>query len=253
MLSWCAATLLMVLPSALLGKEATSDGWEDVYPFIVVATHVDATGQVAQAELLGTGALPQLEALAIQTVKPLRFVPATINGVATSSLTYVMLRAQKHEDAGKFSLRLHYVSHGPGPAFDAYPHYPKGMIQARTQAQVTIAATVTAAGTYTDIHVVEAETTGGRAGKSFYDATMRAFSQTHVMPEQVDGRPVATHVRIPVSFSLNEIGGSGAYEELRRASDSPRSISPDDRNVPTTFADVPIALDSPLKLVATPP
>lgn len=255
-LSWFAATLLIFLPLISQANESKGDDWEDVGPPIVVTTHVDANGQVTQAEMLSAGALPQLEALATQTVRRWRFVPATVNGVPTDSLTYVELMAQKREAAGLVSLRLHYLSHGPGPTYRATPRYPPAMIHARVQAQLILSATVTESGTYTDVRVVSARTSNGEAGKSFYDEAIRAFTQSKVLPEQVGGRPVVTRIRVPMTFHLQMDGApieKDFTKYLERAADSPHEASVDETNSPTTFADVPIALDSPLKLVATPP
>lgn len=247
-----AFLLIALLPPVSEGADGRDDGWKDIGQPIVVATHVDAQGQVTQVELVVPATLPQVEALTVQTVKRLRFIPARLNGIPTNALTYVKLQARSHQDAGQVSLKLRYVSHGPGRTRRVIPRYPADMIHDGIQAELVVDATVSEDGIYTDVHVLSASTTGGHDGKSFYTAVSQALAQTHILPEQVDGHPVATHTRIPFNFNLV---GNGRYisQDFENAPDLPRYSSPDHTIVRGALADDPVALDSPLQLTMTPP
>jgi hypothetical protein len=127
------------------------------------------------------------------------------------------------------------------------------------EAKVTVEASVQADGTLSDVHIVDARTTHSAKGAPFYRAVIDAFKKDRFLPELVDGRPVITRIRVPVSFCLVEAGMESkgpmpcTLGHLDHAIDAPHDSIDDGKSETSRFADVPIALDSPLKLVSAQP
>lgn len=235
------------------------EAWKPMGTPLVAALDVDAQGQVTHAQLVGDNILPALQALATQTTRNWRFVPATVDGKATPSRTYTSLAAETHAVDGGEQLRLRYVAHGPGRSFIQLPTYPSEMAHQLIEAKVTVEASVQADGTLSDVHVVDARTTHSVKGELFYRAVIDAFKKDRFLPELVNGRPVITHIRVPVPFCIVEAGMESKGPEpcilghLDHAMDAPHDAIDDNKPETSRFADIPVALDSPLKLVSTQP
>jgi hypothetical protein len=242
-----AAIAILSAPPSMAGQ-----AWKPIGPNITAALEVDAQGHVTRAQLVGEKVLPQLETLAEQTTRNWRFVPATVGGNPASARTYATLAAETRKVDGNQQVRLRYVSHGPGILFLPKPYFPRKMMASWTEASVMVGATVEANGTLSDVRVIAAKTTDGAPGQAFYDIAIRSVAGELVLPELVNGHPVATHMRIPYTFCLMD-EGCATTEKFREASDAPRNTVDDDTSGRTTFADAPIALDSPLKIATIGP
>lgn len=234
--------MLLAAPTCMAGQE-----WKAVGPLITAALDVDAQGHVVRAQVLGKEILPQLQQLAERTTHSWRFVPATVGGKPAPARTYALFEMQMQKIDGQEQLRLHYVLHGPGAISLPSPAYPSDMARHLVEATVVVAFDVNGDGSISNVHVVTAKTSGGVRGAAFYRASIDAVAKGKYLPELVDGRPVLTHMRVPFFFDL--VG----YDEggMRHAMDAPHDKAGKNRVDATQFADVPVALDSPLRLVST--
>lgn len=229
---------------------ATQSTWKRIGPEITASLNVDAQGHVTHAQLVGENILPQLQALVEQTTRSWKFMPATLDGKSVPSRTYASLAVEMHKADGKTQLRLHYDRHGPGRVFMENIAYPTEMMRQRIEAFVVVAFNVNGDGSVSNIHVVTAKTSHGAKGAAFYKELITAIQKDRYLPELVDGRPVITHMRRPVRFTIN---GLNETERLVSATDAPHRSNSDDKPDVTTFADIPVALDSPLKLLTAQP
>lgn len=236
--------MLLVAPACMAGQD-----WKRAGPPITAALDVDAQGHVVHAQLLGKDVLPQLQTLAEQTTRNWRFVPATVGGKPAPARTYAMFDVEMHEIDGDQQLRLHYMLHGPGRVFEVSPTYPSEMLRQLVSASVVMAFNVNGDGSVSNVHVVTAKTSDSARGAAFYKASIDAIEKDRFLPEQVDGQPVITHMRMPISFNIYGPGTS----QLRHAPDAPHDKVGSDSAEVTHFADIPVALDSPLRLVSTQP
>lgn len=246
--------VLVVFALLFPASAMAAQDWKPVGPTLVAALDVDAQGQVTHAQLVGDNILPALQTLATQTTRSWKFVPAMVDGKPAPSRTYASLAAEAHEVDGTVQLRLRYEAHGPGRAFFQIPKYPLEMARQLVEAKVTVEASVDADGTLSDVRVVNAETTHAAKGELFYRAALAAVGKDKFLPELVDGRPVVTHIRIPATFCLSDLGDkSCTLGRLEHAEDAPRDTIDNSKPETSRFADVPVALDSPLRLVSTQP
>ena len=236
--------MLLVAPACMAGQD-----WKTAGTLITAALDVDAQGQVVHAQLLGKDVLPQLQALTEQTTHDWQFVPATVDGKPAPARTYALFDVQMRKIHGSQQLRLHYIMHGPGRVFFETPAYPLEVIKQLVSASVVMAFNVNGDGSVSNVHVVTAKTSRGVSGAAFYKASIAAVEKDRFLPELVDGRPVVTQMRFPIMFS------PGGYDgrDLRHAMDAPHDKAGKDGVDVTHFADVPVALDSPLRLVSPAP
>lgn len=239
--------LLLLASPVCLARQT----WKQVGPPIIAALDVDAHGTVTHAQLIGKNVLPQLQTLTAQTTHNWRFEPATVDGKPASARTYAMFAVEMRKVEGSEQARLHYLGHGPGRVLIESPAYPPSMIQQRVEARILVAMDVNADGSVSNVHVAQARTTDAAKGAAFYAPSVTASRMDKFMPELVDGRPVITHVLLPIHFFLNFAYGPG--DHLPLAEDTPHDTISNDKAGTTTFADVPIALDSPLRLLAIQP
>jgi TonB family protein len=238
--------VLMVLATPVC---MAAQDWKPIGRPITAALDVDAQGHVVHAQLLGKNILPPLQALTEQTTRNWRFVPATSSGKPVPSRTYAWFQVELSEIGGNQQLRLHYIQHGPGPVFEESPAYPEEMLKQLIDASVVMEFTVNGDGSVSDVHVVNAKTSRGVGGAAFYKGSIAAVQQDRFLPELVDGRPVVTHARMTIDFDLQ----GHAIDPLRHATDAPHGkIGKDNLDGPH-FANVPMAVDSPLKLMAAQP
>lgn len=246
--------IIFGLVPAWSAADAKDAHWVKAGPEIIAALDVDAQGQVTASHIQGEGILPQLQELVDQTTRGWKFVPATVDGRAVPARTYAWLVPEMQQSGDKIALRARYELHGPGPELRMIPVYPASMVHDRVQASLIVDATVEADGSYDKITLTSAKTSGGKPAQAFYAEANKAFSQWRAKPEMVDGRAVATRVRVPVNFCLNGTDGKpvSCSEGLTRAVDSPMTEPPAAMERSATFQtlpmDMPIALDSPLKL-----
>jgi TonB family protein len=240
--------MMFLLASACMAGQAGQD-WKTVGPPIIAALDVDAQGRVVHAQLLGKDVLPQLQSLTEQATRDWQFVPATVDGKPAPARTYAIFNVEMHELNGSQQLRLHYLVHGPGRVFVEMPAYPAEMLRQLVEAAVVVDFTVNGDGNVSDAHVVTAKTSGGVRGAAFYRAAVEAVEKDRFLPELVDGRPVVTHVREPYGFAIDGY----VADPLRHAQDAPHDKVGKDSIDVTHFADVPVALDSPLRFVSAHP
>ncbi|MEO8777283.1 MAG: energy transducer TonB [Rhodanobacter sp.] len=245
MLQFLFVLMLLVATACMAGQDWTRFG-----PPMTAALDVDAQGHVLHAQLLGKDVLPQLQTLTEQTTRDWRFVPATVDGKPAPARTYAVFYVQMRKLDGNQQLRLHYVLHGPGSTFQS-PSYPREMARQLVQALVVVAFDVNGDGSVSNVHVATAKTTDGVRGAAFYKISIDAVEKGKYLPELVDSRPVITHMRVPITFSIGRY--AVASVDLRQALDAPHDKAAKNSVDVTHFADVPVALDSPLRLVTTQP
>lgn len=241
--------LMLVLILVLTPACMAAQDWKAVGPPVTASLDVDAQGQVVHAQFLGKDVLPQLQELVGQTTRNWRFIPATASGKPAPSRTYALFRVEMGKIDGNQQLRLHYMMHGPGQVFFEPPVYPPEMLKQLVGGSVIVAFDVNGDGNVSNVHVATAETSYGVSGAALYKASISAAEKDRFLPELVDGRPVVTHMRVPFNFAI--VGHDAG--NLRHASDAPHDNVGKDSIDVTHFADIPVALDSPLRLVAMQP
>jgi Gram-negative bacterial tonB protein. len=219
-----------------------------------VRVDVDASGKPVKVE--APADLPEsIRSFIEKRVASWQYTPAKQGGVPASAVTYVKVGACAIPVADGYRMGLDFKGNGPavvdpGPWFMRPPQYPHELQRAGAQGTFQVAYAIQADGTtrLSSIKPIET-TTGNRHAKAFKDEITRWIESQRYQPEQVNGTPVATDMSFPVSFELREGRGRKPYrQELEdRALASSECIAASGPSGP-----LPIALDSPVKVIPTP-
>lgn len=179
-----------------------------------------------------------------------RFEPARVDGQNKAGVTYVFLDACAVPQVdGGMRMALDYRSNGPALAGAALvphaPRYPADAARSNREGSFRVMVNVGTDGLAT---VGAIETRSGSL-KSFEKALRDWVASLRYVPEEVDGRPVATQLAMPVDFSL----GGSTSRRLDRERRAEMLDSAECRAVTGQDADPerPVVLDSPFKPITT--
>ncbi len=238
-----AASLLLVcsLPTQ------AARGHEQTY---AVGADVDTNGHVTATQV-DADVPAQLADVLASAVKQWAFVPATLDGHPVPAHTFIQVKLQAVPDTSEHDkLRLNFIGNGPRlDKTNVTPRYPLDAARAGEPAFVFLDATVQPDGSLTDM-TVHSQFASWPVRPSFEHAVLTAARHWHATPEQVDGQPVATHMRIPVNFTLSVQRFTGEQAKaLRSAAGMEKAIVNAEANPPDMplLSDQPVALDSPLQ------
>jgi hypothetical protein len=237
---WCALGLLLLAGSA--GAESPKGKGVPVLFPATARIALDAEGVPQEVQASSRLPAPVREAIE-QRVKQWRFEPAQVDGVAKPGVTHVRLQACAiPQPDGSLRVGMDYQSNGPGYANDAVrlPRlpYPPGAAKAGSQANIDLLVRVGEDGL---AEVQSMKATRGSV-KEFKPVLEAWVAVMRYVPEEVDGRRIATQVRIPVEFSFDE--RSQRQERRAAAARTPECTAaagqPED---PVN----PVVLDSPFR------
>lgn len=216
----------------------------------VVGADVDAEGRITATQV-DSDVPASIANLLASAVKHWEFMPATRDGHPVSAHTFIYAKLQAvPDDHGQDELRLEFVGNGPRlDKTNPNPSYPPDAARAGKQASMYLDATVQADGSLVDM-TVRSQFANSSVSPSFEHAVLAVAKNWHATPEQVDGRSVATHMRIPVNFTLSAHKLTRAeVKSMDTAAGRKRLIANAEANPPHNplASDQPVALDSPLQ------
>lgn len=188
------ATLLLAVPATA----GSFEGWKQA------SVDVDADGRVTAVELVDE--LPEAMATVMQReIATWQFTPARIDGQAVSSRTHVSyaLRAKAMDD-DQYGVEIVGVRNGPRLTLQQGLHYPEQALRRSIQGTVYLRVWFGADGKVTDVEPAD----GNQAHKMLVSVAQRAVRTWRFEPEQVDGRPVAGRVVVPVQYCLELPGNT---------------------------------------------
>ena len=239
---------------AVQAADTTPSEWKRSEVYVGGVADIDAQGKVEHLDLLpvadkGSKELAdQLAPLIKSTISNWEFVPATENGKPAPAHTFVHGVVEFRPKGKDYEARSVYIGNGPDIEKSTALVYPHDMISSRTQAIPTMLVLVQPDGRLTDIHLESAQSTGGHRVGEFLVAAKEAMSSWHATPETVDGHPVTTWVRMPITFDLRDAESHLRYDpKLERSIDSPAAPPK------LSTGDQAVALDSRIKLKPTSP
>ena len=194
-----AVLMLCVLWSAVSAQEVAREVAAEA------ALDVTSDGQVARAQMLTP--IPEVLAKpASEVMTRWRFKPVRRHGRDVPAKTYARVKIQLLKaGADKYRIRVVYLTNGPRIQPTVTPYYPIAET-GHGEAHLLLQAIVQSDGSLSDVEVVEAHTSGGPLGRLFRQSAIAALRRWHADPEVVDGRPIATHIRVPMSFCLAKTG-----------------------------------------------
>lgn len=170
---------------------------EHVGGTVAAKLSIDETGAVTHAEL-PPSAPPALARDVAIAVKSWRFAPARRNGQAVAAVLV--------EPVVCLAGSPRVARHGTPPKIvkQEHPVYPIAMRRYGIEASVLVDFVVTTTGEVANATIARSENPG------FDTAALKAVRQWKFEPGQTDGRPVATHMQVPVVFRLDG-GGTSAF------------------------------------------
>ncbi|WP_266180264.1 TonB family protein [Dyella humicola] len=246
MRKWSLYAASSLAAFALHAEVAKDDGWYDSTLFATAVVDVDSQGKISKLEILPAAnqKLPaSLTTLAETTMRQWEFVPATLNGAPAPAHTYLHVNFQLRKNGRDYDARVRYLSNGPMIEKSSSLRYPVDMIHARIQAELTMLAQVQPDGSLSNIRLESASSTLKHPVNEFVRSATIAMKDWHAKPETVAGHAVATWVRMPITYYLqNNVNDLRIDLQLERAVDSPADGPKTDAGVQA------LALDSPLKL-----
>lgn len=207
---------------------------------------VDETGAPQQIQF--SDKLPKgFQSLAEQRIRQWHFEPARVDGVAKAGVTHVFVNACAVPKAdGGMRISMGYRANGPGlpdlaPTMMKAPQYPGAAVRGGLQGELRL---ILGIGVDGRASVDSIESDGSHRFRQAFEPALRSWATTlRFIPEEVDGKPVVTHVRIPVSFNL---GDGTRHEPERENRDECLAARGAGGNAPQ-----PVVLDSPFKPITT--
>lgn len=234
---------------------------------VTLQLDVDAQGQVTAAKAMGPVRLtdssghqqrswyPALSKVVSSAAEKVasnwRFEPPKVDGKPVAGRTYAQATLQivKHGD-GTFRVKLTYRGNGAFLDYRVAPIYPMRMRRLSYDAGLVADAQVAPDGSVGEIHVLKVFTRASDHGAAFAKAAQKSISKSKGEPMHVDGRAVASHVRIAIIFnhaSMEAVGGN-TREMKRTRQQVNRMMRPESKQStavgPIRAGDV-LALDSP--------
>lgn len=215
----------------------------------VVGADVDANGRVTATQIDDKVPAKLASALA-SAAQQWQFVPATHDGHPASAHTFIRARVRAVPiTGGQYQLSINYIGNGPKLDKAVPPRYPRDAARAREQGFAMLDATVQPDGSLTDM-TVRSRFKDWPLPRLLGRSVLAAAEHWHAIPEQVGGQPVATHMHIPVTFTIR---GQGFTREqvkiLREAARAEPATASAVVDQPAILlpSDQPVALDSPLQ------
>jgi TonB family protein len=166
---------------------------------------VDAAGNVTAVK----NAPPGLEHAFTVAVKNWRFAPARRGGVPVAAEVRMPFVIVTDGSAGEFGDGKRTL---PRATLQQPPRYPMAMRASGMRGEVLVDFLVDIEGRVRNPYVVRS------LNPSFDEPAVDAVRQWRFEPGTVGGRPVTTHMQVPVVFTLNETadGGQGPLTEARK-------------------------------------
>lgn len=212
------------LLATAISVSAGAQNADDVVAFQTsVKVAVDARGQPIEIEAspaLSSGVRAFVEARA----RDLVFEPAVVDGQARGGVTYVVFGVCAVPDGDQMRMAAEYRVHGPGQAdgsaHPSPPRYPAQAARRGLSTDMTVHYVVRPDGTATLDRVDFAEGDKVRGRGLFERMAKDWVASMEVLPEEVDGRPIATPVSTPVTLALAGGGSQKARDMLQNMRDS---------------------------------
>lgn len=245
-----------------LGFMAPAAGADDASKPGVVAfnasvrVEVDASGKPVKVE--APADLPEsIRSFIEKRVASWQYQPAKQGGVPVGATTYVKVGACAIPATEGYRLGLDFKGNGPaiidaGPWFMPPPRYPVEMARRGAEGTFIVNYAIQADGTTKLASIKPIDGTAGRFVKPFRAALTDWIEGLRYQPEQVGGIPVATEMSFPVSFTLSSGKGPRTNDAYRKELEARAMTSNECIAASGTSGPLPIALDSPVKVIPTP-
>ena len=240
----------MCLMVMAVGASAAESARKPVYFRTSARLSLDAQGVPQQVQI--DSKLPAVVRSSIEErVMQWRFEPARMDGEPRSGATTVFISACAVPDTQSSGMRLavDYDWNGPGYANGLPviipPRYPVDAAKNSKSGIFRVVIEIQPDGR-AEVEAIEPQ----KGQLRYFEKSLRDWvAALRYVPEEVDGRPVASRVAIPVTFSTED--SPGFRDEMRTARQSSPECGAAKAGSPGEAAPGPVVLDSPFKPITT--
>ena len=232
--------------------------------------HVATDGRVTDYQLRSE-LPPAISTLLDRAVRAWRFEPVLVDGVAVNAKTamHLGLTAEPQSD-DKYVLRVANVRFGEPQLRKSSvrpPHYPESAVHAHVGARVLLSLHLDEKGKVVEVAPYQtsldvrmsSENQAEHWRKEFEQASVRAARNwQYDLTETLDGKPIGTHVLVPLSFYLCEVSCRSSDSEGKWKAYLPGPVHPAPWSGTARVADAEdasllkdgqaLAVDSPFQL-----
>jgi hypothetical protein len=238
----CAAMLLLACSLTVRAAEKREQTYK-------VGADVDAQGHITATQV-DPDVPASIAAVLSAAVKRWQFTPAKLNGRPVPAHTFITAKLQASPNtSGQYNLHISFIGNGPRLDNRTPPQYPADALSRRQAAFLILDASVQPNGHLTDMKVSN-KFEDWPVLPSFKVAVLTAAKQWHAIPEQVDGQPVATQLRMSFIFTIS--GQTYTAQQIRILREAARmDAATSDAATAQPAIPLPseqeVALDSPLQ------
>ena len=234
------------VPGVLLLMAAACATWaaepeeKDLFVFQTrAAVSIDAGGRPTDIQL--PEQLPETVASFVRSqIMQWRFAPPEVNGQARAGKTYLTLGACATPVTSGYQLAVDYKGAGPGtPRPDGKmtpPRFPMEAAKKNVNSRSLVQFVVEPDGNAT---LESIDFAAPRDQRLFQQTLEEWVKQIRFMPEEVDGKPVRTRMRVPVHFEARRHGTASAESKAGKPECTALMKRGDEQR--------PMALDSPFR------
>lgn len=245
--------------ASTLAHASPDADWQATRPSFRIAVDIDAQGVAKNVTPQGNALTAEMAKAISQTVSGWSFQTPVVNGKPATAHTYLEVQAETRKSGDKLDVRFGYLGNGPLLGTIA-PRYPDGM-RGPIEAALVYTATVNPDGRITNVQLESALTTGGKPAAPFNHSVENALAKLRAQPITVDGAPISSRIRLPISFTVHRYSPATPVEAaefsggLLRAVDSPATPTESrPAGAPVSAdSDPMVTLDSPIALKQSTP
>ena len=207
---------------ALASAASASDAVRE-WP-VTVQLDVNTAGQVTSAKVMDPVPLmqPAGDGLAAQKTRfgPLpdalvpivekatlkwRFQPIRVQGIPVTGRTWAVAELQfAKRKNGDVDVSIQYVRNGPFTRYPVMPKYPELMVRQDVSGALAVEFVVEPDGSTDQIRILKAFGGAAKHEDLFGQAVRKALSESKSIPLMVDGKAVATRMRVPYVFHTDD-------------------------------------------------
>lgn len=133
-----------------------------------------------------------------------RFQPIRVQGIPVTGRTWAVAELHFAKRNGNVDVSIQYVRNGPFMRYPVMPKYPELMVRQDISGALAVEYVVEPDGSTDQIRILKAFGGAAEHEDLFGQAVRTALSESKSIPLMVDGKAVATRMRVPYVFHTDD-------------------------------------------------